>query len=58
METPVIAGEPEVVAELAYRKLERNKAVIVPGFMNQASRLIPTNLRIRLVAIMEGLRKD
>lgn len=50
-ETPVIAGDPKTVAEFAYRKLERNKVVIVPGFMNQVSRLIPTNLRIRLVSI-------
>lgn len=55
---PVIADDPEKVAQFAYRKFKQNKAVIVPGFMNQASRFIPTNLRIRLAAMMQDLRKN
>ncbi len=57
LETPVIADDPEKVAAFAYKMFNRNKAVIVPGLMNQVSRIIPISLRIRLVAMMKDLRK-
>lgn len=58
IEIPVIADSPEMVAEFAYRKLMKNKEVIVPGLMNRLSRLLPTGMKIRLVAMMKDLRKN
>lgn len=58
METPPMTHTPEAVAEYAYRKLMRNKAVIVPGLFNQVSRFIPTGLRIKMVAMMKDMRKS
>lgn len=53
--TPVIADDPEKVAEYTYKKFMRDRGVVVPGAMNQLSRVIPTGLRMKLVAMMKEL---
>lgn len=58
LETPVVADSPEMVAEYAYRKFMQNKEVIVPGLMNRLSRIMPTSVKIKLVAMMKDLKKS
>jgi short-subunit dehydrogenase len=57
LQTPVMADEPEKVAEFAYRKLAADKAVMIPGLFNNLSLLMPTGLKMRLVAMMKDLPK-
>jgi short-subunit dehydrogenase len=57
LQTPVMADDPEKVAEFAYRKLASNTEVMIPGLFNKLSRLMPTGLRMRLVALMRNLPK-
>jgi short-subunit dehydrogenase len=54
----VVADSPEMVAEYAYRKLMQNKEVIVPGLMNRLSRIMPTGVKIKLVAMMKDLKRS
>jgi short-subunit dehydrogenase len=58
MQTPPMAGDPQAVAEYAYRQLTRNKAVMVPGFTNNLTRIMPSALKMRLAAMMTRLRKE
>ncbi len=59
MSTPIISDDPSMVAEYAYKKMmNKNKSVIVPGLMNQLSRLLPQKVRIHLVSMMQTLRND
>ena len=57
METPIISGDPAIVAEYACKKLFKNKEIIIPGLMNRISRLIPVGLRIKLVVKMQEFKK-
>jgi short-subunit dehydrogenase len=57
IEAPPMSVEPETVAEFACRELTRNKAIMVPGFMNNLTRIAPASLKMRLVAMMRNLRK-
>jgi short-subunit dehydrogenase len=58
MQTPPMSVEPQAVAEYACRKLARNKAVMVPGLANNLTRVIPSNLKMRLVAMMKDMREE
>jgi short-subunit dehydrogenase len=57
MEMPPGCADPGTVAEFACCQLMRNKAVMVPGFMNNLTRIAPAGLKMRLVAMMRNLRK-
>lgn len=48
------SGNPVKVAEYTCKKLCKNKAIIIPGFTNRLSRLIPTSIKIPLVAMMKN----
>ncbi|MDR1206690.1 MAG: SDR family NAD(P)-dependent oxidoreductase [Peptococcaceae bacterium] len=56
--TPPMSAEPQAVAEYAYHKLTRNKAVIVPGLVNNLTRAIPSGVKMRLVAMMKDMGKE
>jgi short-subunit dehydrogenase len=58
MQAPPTCGDPETVAEFAYRSLMQNKGVIIQGFMNQMTRIMPAGPKMRLVAMMRKLRKN
>lgn len=51
--TPQNVMPAETVAKFAYDKLMKNKAVFIPGFMNRASRLFPTRVKMNKVARMK-----
>lgn len=54
-ETPKRAMSPKKTAEYAYRKLMKNREIIVPGLLNQALRLVPVRIKIFFV---ERMKKD
>jgi short-subunit dehydrogenase len=58
MEAPPMCVDPGTVAEFAYRKLIENKAVMIPGLMNNLTRIAPASLKMRLAAMMVKLRKN
>ncbi|MDR0707305.1 MAG: SDR family oxidoreductase [Treponema sp.] len=58
MKAPPMCADPETVAEFACRNLTRNKAVMIPGFMNNLARIAPASLKMRLAAMMRRLRKS
>lgn len=51
--TPIWAMSAKRVVEIAWRGLERNEAVIVPGLMNQMIRLLPSGIKARGVALLK-----
>lgn len=51
--TPAGAMEPEAVAEYAYERLMKNKAVSVPGWKNRLARRFPSQIKMRFVAGMK-----
>jgi hypothetical protein len=53
-----MSADPEDVAEYAYRKLVRNKGVMVQGFVSNLTRVIPSGLKMRLVAMMKDMEKN
>jgi short-subunit dehydrogenase len=57
MQTPPMCAEPATVAEYAYRELMKNKEIMVPGIMNNLTRIAPTGMKMRLAAMMSRLRK-
>jgi short-subunit dehydrogenase len=57
LQAPPMSADPGDVAEYAYHKLMRNKGVMVQGFANNFTRVIPSGLKIRLVAMMKDMDK-
>lgn len=51
--TPIWAMPSERVAEIAWKGLQDNKEVIVPGLVNQLLRLLPTGWKARGVALLK-----
>lgn len=52
-QTPKGAMSPQKTAEYAYRKLMKNKEIIVPGMLNQLLRMLPVKIRIFFVALIK-----
>lgn len=52
-QTPIWAMPPKRVVEIAWRGLERNDAVIVPGLLNQLIRFLPSAWKARGVALLK-----
>ena len=51
--TPKGAMTPEQVAVYAYRKMKKKKDVIIPGFWNRMARLVPSKIKLRVVAFVK-----
>lgn len=51
--TPIWAMTPEKVVEVAWKGIQKDKAVVVPGVVNQLLRLVPANLKAYGVAFMK-----
>lgn len=51
--TPLWAMKPERVAKYAYKGLQKNREVIVPGLLNQCIRLVPSGIKLRGVALLK-----
>lgn len=51
--TPVWAMSPERVVNAAWRGMQRNQSVIVPGLMNQCMRILPSGLKAYGVALLK-----
>ena len=49
-ETPKGAMSPQKTAEYAYRKLMKNKEIIIPGVLNRILRFVPVKIKILFVA--------
>jgi short-subunit dehydrogenase len=58
IQAPPMSADPGDVAEYAYRKLMSGKGVMVQGFVNNFTRVIPSGLKIRLVAMMKDMGKN
>lgn len=52
--TPTNAMSPEKVAAYAYKRLQHNKEISIPGFMNKIMQLFPINIKMSFVAKMKG----
>ena len=52
--TPTNAMSPEKVAAYAYKRLQHNKEISIPGFMNKIMQLFPINIKMYFVAKMKG----
>lgn len=52
--TPTNAMSPEKVAAYAYKRLQHNKEISIPGFMNKIMQLFPMNIKMSFVAKMKG----
>ena len=51
--TPKGAMSPQKTAEYAYKKLMRDKEVIVPGILNKLLRIVPVKIKIFFVALIK-----
>lgn len=51
--TPLWAMKPERVAKCAYKGLQKNQEIIVPGLFNQLIRLMPVGIKLRGVALLK-----
>lgn len=51
--TPIWAMSPKQVVKTAWRGIERQQAVIVPGKMNQIMRILPSGLKARGVFLLK-----
>ncbi len=51
--TPRISMSAEKVAEYAYRQLIKNKSIFIPGFINRAMQVFPTNIKMFSIARMK-----
>ncbi|WP_330554353.1 SDR family NAD(P)-dependent oxidoreductase [Roseburia sp. 499] len=52
--TPAGAMPADKVAEYAYKKLMKNKEIIVPGFLNRLLRVVPVRIKMFFVAIIKN----
>ena len=51
--TPVWAMSPDKVAEIACNAMEKGKKVIVTGRLNQLLRIVPSEIKMKAIAIMK-----
>lgn len=51
--TPIWAMTPEKVVEAAWKGIQKDQAVVVPGIINQLLRLVPANLKAYGVALLK-----